>query len=110
EAPICRWDSAYEAGRAPNPGLGEQPLVGGAGMGISHALYETTEPYYPDASHGPRDFVEYLMPGPGDICPHDIAVLERPAADGPVDAKGPGEMCANPRPPAVANALFNAHG
>ena len=65
-------------------------------MGVSHALYETPEPYYPDPSHGPRDFVEYLMPGPGDICPHDIAVLERPAADGPFGAKGPGEMCANP--------------
>ena len=50
----------------------------------------------PIPAHGPRDFVEYLMPGPGDICPHDIAVLERPAADGPFGAKGPGEMCANP--------------
>jgi Aerobic-type carbon monoxide dehydrogenase, large subunit CoxL/CutL homologs len=79
-------------------------------MGISHALYETPEPYYPDPDHGPRDFVEYLMPGPGDICPHDIAVLERPAADGPFGAKGPGEMCANPVLPAVANAIFNAVG
>ncbi len=50
------------------------------------------------------------MPGPGDICPHDIAVLERPAADGPFGAKGPGEMCANPVMPAVANAIFNAVG
>src|SRR5207245_10684703 len=50
------------------------------------------------------------MPGPGDICPHDIAVLERPAADGPFGAKGPGEMCANPVLPAVANAIFNAVG
>jgi CO/xanthine dehydrogenase Mo-binding subunit len=50
------------------------------------------------------------MPGPGDICPHDIAVLERPAPDGPFGAKGPGEMCANPVLPAVANAIFNAVG
>ena len=50
------------------------------------------------------------MPGPGDICPHDIAVLERPAADGPFGAKGPGEMCANPVLPAVANAIFDAVG
>ena len=86
--PWCAMDSAYELGRALNPRLVEQQLVGGAWMGISHALYETPEPYYPDPSHGPRDFVEYLMPGPGDICPHDIAVLERPAADGPFGAKG----------------------
>mgnify|MGYP003694748781 CR=1 FL=1 len=70
--------------------LVEQQLVGGAWMGISHALYETPEPYYPDPRHGPRDFNEYLMPGPGDICPHDIAVLERPAPDGPFGAQGPG--------------------
>ena len=107
---MVRMDSAYELGRALNPRLVEQQLVGGAWMGISHALYETPEPYYPDPSHGPRDFVEYLMPGPGDICPHDIAVLERPAADGPFGAKGPGEMCANPVLPAVANAIFNAVG
>src|ERR1700738_1047902 len=110
EVAMVRMDSAYELGRALNPRLVEQQLVGGAWMGVSHALYETTEPYYPDASHGPRDFVEYLMPGPGDICPHDIAVLERPAADGPFGAKGPGEMCANPVMPAVANAIFNAVG
>ena len=89
-------DQAYELGRAINPKMVEQQLVGGAWMGMSHALYETPEPYYPDPSHGPRDFNEYLMPGPGDICPHDIAVLERPAPDGPFGGKGPGEMCANP--------------
>src|ERR1700723_69630 len=110
EVAMVRMDSAYELGRALNLRLVEQQLVGGAWMGISHTLFETTEPYYPDPSHGPRDFVEYLMPGPGDICPHDIAVLERPAADGPFGAKGPGEMCANPVMPAVANAIFNAVG
>jgi CO/xanthine dehydrogenase Mo-binding subunit len=89
EVAMVRMDSAYELGRA---------------------LNETPEPYYPDPVHGPRDFVEYLMPGPGDICPHDIAVLERPAPDGPFGAKGPGEMCANPVLPAVANAIFNAVG
>ena len=110
EVAMVKMDSAYELGRAINPRLVEQQLVGGAWMGVSHALYETTEPYYPDPSNGPRDFVEYMMPGPGDICPHDIAVLERPAPDGPFGAKGPGEMCANPALPAVANAIFNAVG
>jgi CO/xanthine dehydrogenase Mo-binding subunit len=110
EVSVVRMDSAYEVGRALNPRLVEQQLVGGAWMGMSHALYETPEPHYPDPSNGPRDFVEYLMPGPGDICPYDIAVLERPAADGPYGAKGPGEMCANPVLPAIANAIFNAVG
>ena len=86
---MIEMNSAYELGRALNPRLVEQQLVGGAWMGLSHAIYETTEPYYPDRRHGPRDFNEYLMPGPGDICPHHIAVLERPAPDGPFG----GQLC-----------------
>jgi CO/xanthine dehydrogenase Mo-binding subunit len=107
---VLKLNSAYEVGRAMNPKLVEQQLIGGAWMGMSHALFETPEPYYPDIREGPCDFNEYLMPGPGDICPHDIAVLERPAPDGPYGAKGIGEMCANPVLPAVANAIFNAVG
>ncbi len=107
---VTQMNSAYELGRALNPKLVEQQLIGGAWMGMSHALWETTEPYYPDRSHGPVDFNEYLMPGPGDIAPHHISILERPAPDGPYGGKGPGEMCANPVLPAVANAVFNAVG
>jgi CO/xanthine dehydrogenase Mo-binding subunit len=110
EVRVLQMNSAYEVGRALNPKLVEQQLVGGAWMGMSHALWETTEPYYPDRAHGPEDFNTYLMPGPGDIAPHDIAVLERPAPDGPFGGKGPGEMCANPVLPAIANAVFDAVG
>ncbi len=110
EVNVVEMNSAYEVGRALNPKLVEQQLVGGAWMGMSHALWETTEPYYPARAHGPVDFNEYLMPGPGDIAPHNIAVLERPAPDGPYGGKGPGEMCANPVLPAIANAVYNAVG
>ena len=110
EVAVVKMNSAYEVGRALNPKLVEQQLIGGAWMGMSHALWETTEPHYPDRSHGPVDFNEYLMPGPGDIAEHDVAILERPAPDGPYGGKGPGEMCANPVLPAVANAVFNAVG
>ena len=102
--------SAYEVGRALSPRMVEQQLVGGAWIGLSHALFETTEPYYPDRRHGPEDFNAYAMPGPGDVVPHHVTVLERPAEDGPFGGKGPGEMCANPVLPAVANALYDAVG
>lgn len=110
EVTVTEINSAYEVGRALNPRLVEQQLIGGAWMGVSHALYETTEPYYPDRREGPEDFNHYLMPGPGDVAPHNIAVLERPAPDGPYGGKGPGEMCANPVLPAIANAVFDAVG
>jgi CO/xanthine dehydrogenase Mo-binding subunit len=110
EVEVKKINSAYELGRALNEKLVEQQLIGGAWMGVSHALYETTEPYYPARDHLPKDFNTYLMPGPGEIVDHDVAVLERPAADAPYGGKGPGEMCANPVLPAVANAVYNAVG
>src|SRR5207245_9460627 len=79
-------------------------------MGIRQALYGTTAPDYPYRAHGGTDFNQYLMPGPGDLAATEIIVLERPSADGPFGAKGPGEMCANPQIPAVANAVFDALG
>ena len=110
EITVLDMQSAYEVGRALNPRLVEQQLRGGAWMGMSHAGWETTEPYYPARDHGPVDFNTYLMPGPGDLAPHHISVLERPAADGPFGGKGPGEMCANPVLPAVVNAIYDAVG
>ncbi|MGI9401339.1 MAG: xanthine dehydrogenase family protein molybdopterin-binding subunit [Rhizobiaceae bacterium] len=110
EVEVLEVNSAYEVGRAINPKMVEQQLIGGAWMGVSHALYETTEPYYPNRDYGPLDFNEYLMPGPGEVINHNIAVLERPAEDAPYGGKGPGEMCANPLLPGVANAVYDAVG
>ena len=110
EVHVTHINSAYEVGRALNPKLVEQQLIGGAWMGVSHALYETTEPYYPARDHLPKDFNHYLMPGPGEIPDHHVSVLERPAEDAPYGGKGPGEMCANPVLPAIANAVYNAVG
>lgn len=110
EVLVLSVKNVYDVGRALNPKMVEQQLVGGSWMGISHALYETTEPYYPSRAHGPTDFTEYLMPGPGQLAETETIVLERPAADGPYGAKGIGEMSANPQIPAVANAIFDAIG
>src|SRR4051812_12759000 len=110
EVRVLKLTNAYEIGRAMNPALAHQQIVGGAWMGMSHALYETTEPYYPDRANGPLDFSEYLMPGPGDIAVIESAIIERPAANGPYGAKGIGEMTANSPIAAIANAIFDACG
>ena len=61
EVEVLNINSAYEVGRALNPKLVEQQLIGGAWMGLSHALYETTEPYYPHRDHGPRSTATKCM-------------------------------------------------
>ena len=107
---VLRMYSVYEVGRALNPAMATQQVEGGAWMGMSHALFEATEPYYPARDHGPADFSEYLMPGPGDIPEQHSVLLERPAPSGPYGAKGIGEMTANAPIPAIANAIFDACG
>ena len=54
EVTVLSIRSAYEVGRQVNPALVEGQIVGGAWMGMSHALYETTAPYYPSMDHMPR--------------------------------------------------------
>jgi len=110
EVTVLKMTNAYEVGRAVNPALAHQQIIGGAWMGISHALYETTEPYYPDRAHGALSFAEYLMPGPGDLAEMESVIIERPASNGPYGAKGIGEMTANAPIPAIANAIYNACG
>lgn len=107
---VVRMYNVYEMGRALNPALAQQQIVGGAWMGISHALYETTEPYYPSREHGPTGFVDYLMPGPADLAAMESVILERPADNGPFGGKGIGEMTANSPIPAIANAIHDACG
>ena len=107
---VLRMYSVYEVGRALHPAMATQQVEGGAWMGMSHALFEATEPYYPVRDHGPVDFTEYLMPGAADIPEQHSVLLERPAATGPYGAKGIGEMTANAPIPAIANAIFDACG
>ncbi len=107
---VLRIRSAYEVGRQMNPALVQGQILGGAWMAVSHALYETTEPYYPIRDHRPHDFGEYLMPGPADTPEIESVVLEVPSANGPYGAKGVGEMTANSPIPAIVNAIYDATG
>ena len=110
EVTVLSIRSAYEVGRQVNPALVEGQIVGGAWMGMSHALYETTAPYYPAMDHMPRDFSEYLMPGPPELPRIESVVLEVPSSNGPYGVKGIGEMTANSPIPAIVNAIHDATG
>ncbi len=110
EVAVLSIRSAYEVGRQVNPTLVHGQIVGGAWMGMSHALYETTEPCYPGREARPKDFGGYLMPGPAEAPLIESVILEVPSANGPYGVKGVGEMTANSPIPAIANAVYNACG
>ena len=102
--------SAYEVGRQVNPALVQAQITGGAWMGMSHALFETTQPYYPSPEHAARDFSTYLMPGAMEVPEIESVVLEMPSSNGPYGVKGIGEMTANSPIPAIVNAIYHATG
>jgi CO/xanthine dehydrogenase Mo-binding subunit len=107
---VLSLKSAYEIGKALNPALVEGQITGGAWMGMSHALYETTAPYYPALDHSAGDFNYYLMPGAAELPEIESTMLEMASANGPFGAKGVGEMTANSPIPAIANAVTDAIG
>jgi len=110
EVTVLSLKSAYEVGRQVNPALVEGQIRGGAVMGMAHALYETTQPYYPSVEHMPGSFSDYLLPGPLELPEIESVVLEYPSVNGPYGVKGVGEMTANSPIPAIVNAIYNAVG
>jgi CO/xanthine dehydrogenase Mo-binding subunit len=107
---VTRLVSSYEVGRAINPAMVQQQIFGGAFMGMAHALYETTAPYYPDPEKAPKDWSEYILPGWGELVEMDSIILQRPLESGPCGAKGVGEMTANSPIAAIVNAVADAIG
>jgi CO/xanthine dehydrogenase Mo-binding subunit len=107
---VTRLVSSYEVGRAINPAMVQQQIFGGAFMGMAHALYETTAPYYPDPENAPKDWSEYILPGWGELVDMDSIILQRPLESGPCGAKGVGEMTANSPIAAIVNAVSDAIG
>ena len=110
EVDVLNINAAYEIGQQVNPKLVEGQIKGGAWMGMAHALYETTDPYYPEPDHKPGTFGEYPLPGPAEIPDIDYEVLEFPSKTGPYGVKGIGEMSATPPIPAIVNAIHDAIG
>ena len=107
---VTRLVSSDEVGRAINPAMVQQQIFGGAFMGMAHALYETTAPYYPDPENAPKDWSEYILPGWGELVDMDSIILQRPLESGPCGAKGVGEMTANSPIAAIVNAVADAIG
>jgi CO/xanthine dehydrogenase Mo-binding subunit len=110
EVTVLSIKSAYEVGRRVNPKLVEGQITGGSFMGMAHALYETTKPYYPAPDYAPGSFSEYVLPGPAELPVIESVVLEYPSSTGPYGVKGIGEMTANSPIPAIVNAIYNATG
>ena len=108
EVRVLRVIAANDVGAAFNP-LGLQGQVeGGVMMGIGSCL---TEEFVVENGNVVTDHLaRYRMPGIMLTPEITSIVVEHPAAQGPYGAKGVGEICTIPTPPAITNAIYNAVG
>ena len=108
EVRVLRVIAANDVGTAFNP-LGLQGQVeGGVMMGIGSCL---TEEFIVDNGRVVTDHLaRYRIPGIMLTPEITSIVVEHPTAAGPYGAKGVGEICTIPTPPAITNAIFNAVG
>ncbi len=106
EVRVLRVIAANDVGEAFNP-LGLQGQVeGGVMMGIGSCL---TEEYLVEAGRVVTDrLARYRIPGIMLTPEITSIVVEHPISSGPYGAKGVGEICTIPTPPAITNAIYNA--
>ncbi len=100
---------AGDVGRAINPALVNQQLVGGAIMGMGHALFD--ELVFDQGQIVNGTLLDYQLPSIKDM-PEKLTpiIVENPHRTGPFGAKGVGETGLIPIAPAIANAVRDATG
>lgn len=100
---------AQDVGRALNPALVEDQMLGGVAQGLGWALLEELA-FDESGQLRNGSFVEYAIPTIGTVPPIECEIVEVPAPEGPFGAKGVGEPPVIGVPAAVANAIAAAVG
>jgi CO/xanthine dehydrogenase Mo-binding subunit len=100
---------AADVGRAINPAMVEQQLIGSAIMGTGQALFDYI--VFDEGQMLNGTLLDYQLPSIKDV-PEKITpiIVESPHRTGPFGAKGVGETVLIPFAPAVANAVRDAIG
>ena len=103
ELTLTRYAAAHDVGKAINPNACEGQIEGGVAMGLGLALMEEFR-----VAKGVilnPSFSDYLLLTAEDMPQVETFLVETPALEGPVGAKGLGEPPIAPPTGAVANAV-----
>jgi CO/xanthine dehydrogenase Mo-binding subunit len=98
-----------DVGRALDPSLVEDQMLGAAVQSIGRATHEVLI----HDEHGQLltgTFLDYAIPRAAQMPPIDTVIVEVPAPEGPFGAKGIGEASMLAGPAAIANAIAAAAG
>jgi probable selenate reductase molybdenum-binding subunit len=106
---VVDFVAAVDCGTPLNPLMAEGQMEGAIANGIGYAL---TEEYVFDSSGRVRnaDLARYKIPGPVDLPPIRVILVESYEPTGPMGAKSIAEIGINGPIPAIANAIFDAVG
>ena len=107
---VLRMAEAFDAGKAINPDIVKQQIMGGFVQGLGTALYEEVK-FSKEGKILNTNFTDYKIPTALDV-PREMnpIIIEVPQPDGPFGARGMSEHTMIPVMPAVANAVENALG
>lgn len=107
---VVKMAEAFDAGKAINPDVVKDQIVGGFVQGLGTALYE--ECLFDDEGKMLNtNFTDYKIPTSLDIPDEFVPIIvEVPQPDGPYGARGMSEHTMIPVMPAIANAIANAIG
>jgi CO/xanthine dehydrogenase Mo-binding subunit len=110
EVKILRVAAAFDVGRAINPKIVEQQIDGGISMGTGFAFEEII---VDKGAVLNANFADYHIATTMDMPTRDnikTMIVEVPHREGPLGAKGVGEVITVPAAPAIAHAVYNAVG
>jgi len=105
---ILKLYAAHDVGKAIHPQNCVGQIQGGISMGLGYALLE--EILFKGGLTLNPSFLNYKIPSALDLPEMVPLIVEYTHPEGPYGAKGMGETCNLPTPPAIANAIYNAVG
>ncbi|MGH9171312.1 MAG: xanthine dehydrogenase family protein molybdopterin-binding subunit [Acidimicrobiales bacterium] len=105
---VSRYWAVHDSGTILNPSTARGQVVGGIAQGIGWAL--TEEVVCRDGRVRNPNFLDYRIPGAGDIPAVDVEFVAGYEPNGPMGAKSLAEVAINPVIAAIANAFFDATG
>jgi len=105
---VLKVVAAHDAGRAISRSGVETQIEGGVVQGMGYALSERF--HMKEGRPGVTTFEGLGLPTTPDVPDIESIIIEEPHPDGPLGAKGMGELPLTPTAPAIVNAIYDAVG
>jgi CO/xanthine dehydrogenase Mo-binding subunit len=105
---VTRYWAVHDSGTILNPSTARGQVLGGIAQGIGWAL--TEDVVSADGRVRNPNFLDYRIPGAGDMPLVDVEFVDGYEPNGPLGAKSLGEVALDPVTAAIANAIHNATG